>query len=190
MTLHRVENKFLSSNTFVLQDGDNAVLVDCGDVEKIDGNLHVDAVFVTHPHIDHIYGLKKLLERYPTCKVYILHGGSEYLASDRRNLSKYHEIPFSFVSDNIIEVNDGDVILISRSIKVKVYATPGHNPICASYQIGNFLFTGDSYIPGIKTVTVLPRANKEDALKSEVFIKKIWVEGVILCPGHGEIVKK
>lgn len=189
MTLQRIENNFLSSNTFVLIDGNKAILIDCGDVEKVDENLHIDAVFLTHPHFDHIYGLSKLLERQPNCKVYILRGGIEYLASDRQNLSRYHETPYSFVSDNIYETYDGDLIEISEKIKVRVYATPGHNPVCASYIIGNYFFTGDSYIPGVKTVFTLPRSNKADALNSEEYIKQLLVEGMILCPGHGEIVK-
>ena len=60
MTLQRIENNFLSSNTYVLSDGDKTILVDCGDVEKIDENLLIDAVILTHPHFDHIYGLNKL----------------------------------------------------------------------------------------------------------------------------------
>lgn len=190
MTLQRIENNFLSSNTYVLSDGDKTILVDCGDVDKIDENLLIDAVFLTHPHFDHIYGLKKLINRYPSCKVYILQGGSEYLASDRKNLSRYHETPYSFVSNNICEISDGDIISVSENIKVKVYATPGHNPICSSYLIGNYFFTGDSYIPGVKTVFTLPRSNKTDALSSEENIKQLWVEGILLCPGHGEIIEK
>lgn len=190
MTLQRIENDFLSSNTFVLSDGNKTILIDCGDVEKIDEDLHIDAVFLTHPHFDHIYGLNKLMDRCPSCKVYILQGGAEFLASDRRNLSRYHETPYSFVSNNICEICDGDIISVSENIKVKVHATPGHNPICASYFIGNYFFTGDSYIPGVKTVFTLPRSDKADALSSEEYIKQLWVEGVILCPGHGEIVGK
>lgn len=190
MTLRRIENDFLSSNTFVLSDGDKTILIDCGDVEDLDENLHIDAVFLTHPHFDHIYGLNKLLERQPICKVYIMNGGSRYLASDRQNLSRYHETPYSFVSDNICEIYDGDIIEISEKIKVRVYATPGHNPVCASYFIGNYFFTGDSYIPGVKTVFTLPHSNKTDALSSEENIKQLWVEGILLCPGHGEIIEK
>lgn len=190
MTLQRIENSFLSSNTYVLTDGDKTILVDCGDVEKIDENLSIDAVFLTHPHFDHIYGLNKLMVRCPLCKIYILQGGTEYLSSDRRNLSRYHETPYSFVSNNICEIYDGEIIPISETLNVRVYATPGHNPICASYFIGNYFFTGDSYIPGIKTVFTLPRSNKTDALSSEEYIIQLWGEGIILCPGHGKIVEK
>lgn len=188
MTLHRIENTFLSSNTFVVEDSGTTILVDCGDVEKVDKRLLIDAVFITHPHFDHIYGLKKLLERNPLCKIYILKGGVEYLTSDRLNLSRYNETSFSFESDNICEINDGDTILISENINVRVYATPGHNPICASYIIGDILFTGDSYIPGKKTITTLPRSNKVDAQKSEDIIKRLCTKFITICPGHGDII--
>lgn len=189
MILQRIVNDFLSSNTFVLKDNNKTILVDCGDMEKIDEKLRIDAVFITHPHFDHIYGLQKLLVRQPMCKVYILKDGRKYLESDKLNLSRYHETPYSFVSDNICEINDRDIIEISENLIVHVYATPGHNPICASYRIDKYLFSGDSYIPGVKTVTILPRSNKSDALKSEELIKKLWGNGIVICPGHGEIVE-
>lgn len=145
------------------------------------------AVFLTHAHYDHIYGLTKLLERYPNCLIYVLKGGKEYLESDRLNLSKYHETPYTFISDNVCEVQDGDTIELLDGVGAKVYSTPGHNPSCATYMIENYLFTGDSYIPGVKTVVNLPKANKKQALESEQLIKSLLTDGIILCPGHGEI---
>lgn len=188
MTLQRIENNFLSSNMYLLSDEDKTILIDCGDLEKVDDRPQIDAVFITHPHFDHIYGLNKLLERQPSCKVFILKGGREYLASARKNLSKYHETPYTFESENICEINDGDTIMISENLKVRVYATPGHNPICATYVIGNYLFSGDAYIPEVKTVTILPQSNKADALKSEEIIKRLWTKGMTICPGHGKII--
>lgn len=190
LNIQRIENTFLTSNTFVLSKDNECILIDCGDVEKIDDNLLVRAVLITHPHFDHIYGLTKLIEKCPECKIYILQGGTKYLESDKLNLSKYHETPYSFVSCFVIEVADGDTLDLLDNVQVKVYTTPGHNPTCATYLIGKYLFTGDSYIPRVKTVTNLPKANKQQALESELLIKGLWTEGVLLCPGHGEMVKR
>ena len=51
----------------------------------------------------------------------------------------------------------------------------------------DYIFTGDSYIPGFKVVTNLPKGNKIQALESVVKIKSL-VEGRTICPGHGEIL--
>ena len=47
----------------------------------------------------------------------------------------------------------------------------------------NSLFTGDSYIPGIKTVTNLPASNKEQARISEEKIKSLS-DDKLIYPGH------
>lgn len=78
-----------------------------------------------------------------------------------------------FLSSNTFVLNDGDIIEISANIKVRVHAAPGHNSICAIYEMDNYLFTGDSYIPGVKTVFTLPRSNRVDALSSEEYIKQL-----------------
>ena len=49
--------------------------------------------------------------------------------------------------------------------------------------MGEYLFTGDSYISGIKVVTNLPGGNKELAAQSLEKILEL-AKGKILCPGH------
>ena len=80
-------------------------------------------------------------------------------------------------------MNDGDDIELSDDIKAKVVATPGHHPSCLTFIIGDDIFTGDSYIPGVKVVTNLPKGNKKQAEES---IEKILSlsEGKTIYPGH------
>ena len=63
------------------------------------------------------------------------------------------------------------------------HITPGHNPGCITWAIGDAVFTGDAYIPGIKTVTNLPGADKALAAQSELSILKL-AEGKQIFPGH------
>lgn len=53
-----------------------------------------------------------------------------------------------------------------------------------TYKIGNNLFTGDSYIPGVKVITSFPNSNKEDAELSKQKILSIS-QSLNLFPGHG-----
>ena len=141
-------------------------------------------VLLTHAHFDHIYGLNQLLQLFPDVLVYTNECGKETLLDSRKNMSLYHETPFVFkYPDNIWIVNDGDVIELSEGLKAKVVSTPGHHPSCLTYIIGDTIFTGDSYIPGIKVVTNLPKGNKKQAQES---IDKILAmsEGRTIYPGH------
>jgi glyoxylase-like metal-dependent hydrolase (beta-lactamase superfamily II) len=63
------------------------------------------------------------------------------------------------------------------------YETPGHNPGCLTMVMGDKIFTGDAYIPGVGANTRLPRADKELAKISLERILKL-AEGRKILPGH------
>lgn len=124
----------------------------------------VSYVLLTHAHLDHIYGLNDLFKYSPSAKVITNITGKQMLLDAKKNLSFYHEVPFEFNhADNIIVINDREEIEVAPGILAKAIYTPGHNPSCISWIIGDAIFTGDSYIPGLKTVTNLPGGNREEA---------------------------
>lgn len=186
-----IVNSVFSSRSYFLSNGSEAWLVDCGDVLSVIDHLtsengvlsQIKGVLLTHVHYDHIYGLPRMLESYPWLKIYTNNWGRETLADERKNMSRYHEDPINLVSDNVIVCGEGDVIDLFDGISARVYSTPGHNPSCLCYQIGDYLFTGDAFIPGIDVVTTLPGADKELAKNSEERIKML-AAGKIVCPGH------
>ena len=162
------------------------LLIDPGD--EWYGFSNVSSVFLTHCHFDHIYGLNRIVELNPEMTIYTNLVGAEMLVNDKLNLSRYQESPFIFkYPGNIVIVKDGDIVKIKdekeNSINVEIYETPGHNPSCLTFIIEDNIFTGDAYIPGLKTVTNLPNSNKMDALKS---INKIQMltKGKTIRPGH------
>lgn len=65
------------------------------------------------------------------------------------------------------------------------YETPGHNPSCLTFEVGDCLFTGDAYIPDTPVVTVLPHADKAKARESVERILKL-AEGKTVMPGHDD----
>ena len=187
--IHQIVNSVFTSNTFVLTDEQNtAYLVDIGDFEPIAqlGIKEIKGVFLTHVHYDHIYGLRELLERFPNCPIYTSEWGVEALASDKLNFSRYHGDPLIIKCENVKVLSERDRIELFDSITLDVFETPGHNRSCLTFKVGNSIFSGDAYIPGIKVVITLPNANKMDAEASKERIVAM-AQGLDLYPGHGDV---
>lgn len=171
-------NSLFSTLTYRISN----TLIDPGD--EWEGFEVVDTVLLTHAHFDHIYGLNELFAKNPKAKVFTNSIGKEMLLNARKNLSFYHETPFVFkYPDKIVTVNDGEEIQIADDLIAKAVFTPGHNPSCISWVIVDDIFTGDSYIPGIKTVTNLPGSDKALAKKSENLILNL-AKNRTIHPGH------
>ena len=178
----------MGSVVYALSDGicNDYYLIDIGDFDAAQSLLpkeaNVRGVFITHGHHDHIFGLNKLKEAYPDCVVYASGECAKMLASSKANLSLYLEIPFEYTGD-VSVLKDGDEVELFDGISLTAIATPGHNPSCLCFLVDNCLFTGDSYIPGVKVVTNLPNGNKRQAQES---VAKILEQGKgrVICPGH------
>lgn len=171
-------NSLFNSSAYRIADA----FIDPGD--EWDGFNVVSAVLLTHAHFDHIYGLNRLLEINPKATVYTNEHGRKMLLDDKLNMSRYHEIPFVFnYPERIATVKDGDEIRLEDDLMAKAIFTPGHNPSCITWIIDDNLFTGDSYIPDVKTVTNLPGGNKKYAQESETLIIKL-AKGRTIYPGH------
>lgn len=188
--IHDITNTIFTSKTYILykEGSDNACLVDIGDIEPVlafldSHGLIVNSVLLTHAHFDHIYGLPHLTELFPDVRVYTNDAGCDALGNSRLNLSKYHDNPITYESENLEICKEGTEIELFRGIFAKVYETPGHHLSCLTFIVGDYLFTGDAFIPDVPVVTVLPGANKQQAEASKNKILSL-AKGKIVCPGH------
>ena len=191
MRIKRFVNSVFSSNSYVIDNGENAIIIDIGDIEPIasylvEENLQLSALLLTHTHYDHIYGIQYFLIKYPLIPIYTSHFGKEALKNPKWNFSRYHENELIVESDSIIELNDMDTLKIIPNYDIQVISTPGHDKSCICYKINSLLFTGDSYIPDVKVISSLPNSNKEQA--------DLWYQRLQdmskkhrIYPGHGEI---
>lgn len=184
-------NSIFASNTWILRDDKGGVcLVDCGDVESIFSMLPQDtfvrAVFLTHTHYDHIYGLKNLLANFPDIPVYTSAYGDVALQSAKMNLSRYWGDAMELKIKNLRVVGNSDRVILTTHYQVDVIETPGHDESCLSYRIREYFFSGDSFIPGMETITSFPHSNKSDAERSRLKILSL-ADGCCLCPGHGKM---
>ncbi len=187
---HVCVNSFYNSVTYILPvcDCSDCWLVDCGDVGKVvEQGWHVCGVLLTHVHFDHIYGLNRLMELFPEAFVYTNEAGRDGLMNPKWNFSKYHvEVEnFVFCSPEKIRVIECEGLLnVDEGLSVEALFTPGHEPSCISYRWGDVLFTGDSYIPGVKVVANFPRSDKQLAMDSQARLQKLERSGLKIMPGH------
>lgn len=193
-----ITNTVFSSRTYWLTEKDqkNVWLVDCGDIEKVvqklPKNSKIMGVLLTHVHFDHIYGLNQLICLFPDCKVYTNDFGQQSLTNPRQNFSRYHTDVDDFVfehPENVVVVGEGEKIELYEGVYADVYDTPGHDESCLCYEVGDDLFTGDAYIPGVKTVTTFPHSSKKKALESDLRISSM-ARGMKVYPGHTIIENK
>jgi len=96
----------------------------------------------THAHADHLSGAQELKKRFPNITLAI----GERITEVQGVFKKIYNLPEKFLPngaqfDRLLK--EGEKLQIG-SIDVEVLFTPGHTPACASYLIGDAVFTGDA----------------------------------------------
>jgi glyoxylase-like metal-dependent hydrolase (beta-lactamase superfamily II) len=120
----------------------------------------------THAHADHLTGAQELKKRFPNIKIAI----GERIKDVQDVFSKIYNLPKKFIPngsqfDQLL--SDGEKLEVG-SIAIEVIFTPGHTPACASYLIGDALFTGDAlFMPDTGTGRCdFPAGSSEDLYNS------------------------
>jgi len=143
---------------FVIENNGKTVLIDTGTSSEVDGLLdylqnigidHLDYIFSTHVHVDHIGGVKRLSAQFPEAKIVV----SEFyqnlpetkFAKKESDLAEYHEYLVQNLKDRVIYVGEGDIISVD-DLKLEIYSAPGHTPehIAILDKKNMNLFPGDS----------------------------------------------
>lgn len=192
LTVDRFTNSVFHSNSYIVYDEYDAIVVDIGDYVPLKTfldlhSLSVKALLVTHTHYDHIYGIREFMRDFPGVPVYTSTFGKEAFWLPNRNFSRYHDDVIAIHSDSIRAIGDGDKLTPFTGCSVSAMATPGHDESCLSYVIGDGLFTGDSYIPGTKVIASFPKSDKAMAHFWYRHLEQMACKHTIY-PGHGEIL--
>lgn len=194
--VQQIKSELFTSHVYLITFSqiEEVFLIDCGAfegvIEQLPKNAILKGIFLTHYHYDHIYFIEKWIEKYPDVIVYGSLITKEGIENPKRNLSFYHEAPIAYVVPLFNEIKEHSMVsLFYENINLHVIETEGHCEGSLSFQVDEFIFTGDTLIPNIPTVTKLKTGSKEKTKESIHKIKKLSSNHSIICPGHLQMKK-
>ena len=184
----------MSTNTYVVVNGDLAFVVDPGDEAQLivktlnSVGAKLDAILLTHAHFDHIGAVAELLRIAPQCEnkraCVFLH------KDDVDKISSYKNMGFAvgakvepFVPD--ILLNGGETITVA-GVKVDVIHTSGHTKGGVCYKLEDILFTGDTMFLNSYGRTDFYDGSFAE-IKNSIMNKLFRLQGdFTVLSGHGE----
>lgn len=187
-------NPFAERTRVLRNEGPGCIVVDpgcCNSAESAaldafieEKGLTVQAIILTHCHIDHIYGCKALQERFH-CPVYMHKAELANLDIVPASAARYG-IGSADTSFEKTFIEDGDMIR-AAGFELEVISTPGHAPgaVCYYDRTDGILFSGDTLFAGAIGRSDLPFGNYDDEIVS-IMDKVMGLDGdVEVFPGHG-----
>ena len=174
------------TNTYLITKGENAVLVDPGlDILSIVDEIkkyHIEAILITHGHIDHIDGCGVV-----DAPVYVGKDDLVNFTDLGRSLYKMTGIrpKYDATKLRLIPVVDNEVINL-ENFSFKVLHTPGHTEGSCCYLYYNNLFSGDTLFHESIGRVDFPTGNARKMKVSLQKIVKICSDDIAVYPGHDE----
>lgn len=194
MLVYTFKNHPVDSNCYILHQAgkEKCVIIDPGTngsedvIQFLESNgLTPVYIILTHEHFDHIWGVQSLVDKYQ-CKVICSGLCGHRISIAKCNLSFFHDqVGFTVNVDTMSSESLPNGISFHDS-QILFKNTPGHTDSCMCIIIGGLLFTGDTLIPGEKTVTKLPTGSKVALKSTLLWMKKLFTENnFTVYPGHG-----
>ena len=191
----RFINSRFNSNTFILShpEHDGVWVIDPGDTDpvfewiKTHHKTSIIGILLTHAHFDHIYGMNEIVSRYPSCRVYIANEyGLDALHNPKINGSKYTEEGPIVIADSANVEYYSDTMRLWDKVEMKTINTPGHSDDSQCLLVDGMMFTGDTLIKDVRTVTKLKGGSVEKLEESIKIIEALKGKQLKVMPGHGE----
>lgn len=158
--------------------GENEKLINY--VEK--NNIKVEYIILTHGHGDHIGGVERYKNIYPTAKIIAHEEEKELLDDPKLNHSKFIcGKSISITADQYVK--DGETLNVGN-LELKFLFTPGHTPGGMCIYVENSLFSGDTLFSQSIGRTDFPKSSFTTLKKS--ILDKLYVlpDDTDVYPGH------
>ena len=175
------------TNTYLITKGNKAVVIDPGldfnlIVDEIKNNYEVEAILITHGHIDHIDGVGLI-----DAPIYV--GKEDLINFNDKTNSLYHfaykKPSFDVSKLKLIPVSDNDIISLN-TFQFKAIHTPGHTMGSYCYMYYNSLFSGDTLFRCSIGRTDFPTSSYKLMSSSLKKLKSMINDDVVIYPGHDE----
>mgnify|MGYP002717770131 FL=1 len=177
------------TNCYVVANGDRAIVIDPGlgahDVVARLADVKgftVEAVVLTHGHIDHIrdaaaFGVETFV--HPADAFMLLRGDG--VSEQAREL---HDASGMQPIDTPTPLADGQVLTVA-GLQLRVVHAPGHSPGCVTLVGDGVVFSGDVLFRGSIGRTDLP--DSDPAQMHESLRGPVWelADELQVLPGHG-----
>lgn len=149
-------------------------------------NIHLQSIFLTHAHVDHMAGMNELRKAFPKAKMYMDKRDQSFLRDPEKNLSYMFPAP-TLVDDADVWVKGGDEIE-TCGYAFDVIDTAGHTPGGISFYMKEegIVFTGDSLFQGSIGRTDFPGGSMKEltgSIKKNLFSLP---DSTVVLSGHGE----
>jgi glyoxylase-like metal-dependent hydrolase (beta-lactamase superfamily II) len=206
--MHQVTGP-IETNCYLIFDNQTmvAALVDVGDkidtlVDYIEQHqLDVKYILCTHGHIDHVYNVPYILDKFPEAKTVIhkldyddlwtqgewvqANMDAETLEWMRSNpeINKFFDWDPSTFGEPDILIENGQVLPLGN-FSIKVIHSPGHSPGSVCYLVDGKLFSGDVLFYRTVGRTDVQNSSREDQIKSVQRLYEILPDSTLVYPGH------
>ena len=176
MNIQKLTLGLYQTNTYILSEGGNAVVIDPGYesdaiLDALEGKI-LKAILLTHGHFDHVGAVKELVAE-TGCAVYI-HAADLTLPPMITAGQLYHTHTY----------DEGDTITPIPGLELAVLHTPGHTPGSVCLFCQDAMFSGDTLFAGSCGRTDL--GGNWDILQNSLRRIASLESDFHVYPGHGE----
>jgi hydroxyacylglutathione hydrolase len=187
----RTVGPFQENCYLVVDESTNrAVLVDPGDegarlVAMVrDSGAVLDAIWLTHAHIDHIGGIADVRRHYDV-PVHLHPLDLPYYVELSARAAEMYGVAFEQPDGPHVELADGDV-LSCGTLRFTVMHVPGHAPGLVSFNGHGVALSGDLLFAGSIGRTDLPLSNPFD-MDASLSRFGVLPADTVVYPGHGDV---